>query len=88
MDFVWSNYYMIQHELDLLITLDEKSRLIPAGAMWKQFYDFLSKSIQIQDREVLGRNAYGEMRLTILKVLCKATSLQRHSWRVKNQCGD
>jgi hypothetical protein len=64
--FLRTYVHLVKSEYDFCIAQDPALRLIPAGITWGQFCRFTSHLATVSDRDVSGRYAYGEIRLTRL----------------------
>ncbi len=56
-------YYLVKTELDFHIAQDLSLRLLTKDTTWEQFCYFITPLVDVTDRDVSGRYAYGEIRL-------------------------
>lgn len=64
--FLRTYYFLVKTEYDFRIAQDPNLQLLPADITWEQFCFFSTSFVDIKDRDVSGRYAYGELRLTRL----------------------
>lgn len=84
--FLRTYYYLIQHESDLNIAVNE-SRLLPSGITWTEYCAFSQNLAAIGDGVVSKRYHYGELRLTRLNLWAKLLIGKFHYERVHGQYG-
>lgn len=77
--------YLVKYESDFRIAID--LGLIPEGTKWDKFCDFTSNFENIPDSDVIGRYAYGEIRLTRLNLYAPITIGKQYFQRVTYQYG-
>ena len=78
-------YHLIKHESDFHIARDDRLRLIPVQVDWPQFSDFTSQFDCVEDTDVSGRYAFGELRLTRLNFYAKFFLWKFHFQDVHSQ---
>jgi hypothetical protein len=80
-------FYLVRSEYDFHIAQSPDLRLVPAGITWEQFCDFASHLARVADRDVSGRYAYGEIRLTRLNFYAPLVLGKSYFQRVEYQYG-
>lgn len=80
--------YLVRYESDFRIALSENLQLIPKDVSFLKFSDFIAQLESITDREVSGRYAYGEIRLTRLNFYSKIFLVKFNFHRVNTQYSD
>ena len=78
-------FYLIQSESDLRIAQDTSLQLVPPGITWEQFCDLTTELDKIDNAQVSGRYAYGEIRLTRLNFYAPLLLRKAHFQRVEYQ---
>ncbi|KAF5231475.1 hypothetical protein FANTH_13387 [Fusarium anthophilum] len=79
--------YLIRHESDFRIAKDPTLCLIPESISWEQFCDFTSDFVEILDKDVSLRYAYGQIRLTRLNFYAPIILHKSYFQRVDFQYG-
>lgn len=78
-------FYLIQSESDFRIAQDTNLQLVPPGMTWEQFCNLTTELDKIEDAQVSGRYAYGEIRLTRLNFYAPLLLGRSHFQRVEYQ---
>lgn len=81
-------FHLVKSEHDFHIAQDPALRLIPEGITWEQFCLFASRLASVPDRDVSGRYAYGEIRLTRLNMYAPLLLGKTNFQRVYYQSGE
>ncbi|EWC44426.1 hypothetical protein DRE_06794 [Drechslerella stenobrocha 248] len=63
--------YLIRYPSDFEIAQESSARLVPVGITWHQFCAFVSEFDTIDDKDVVERYEYGELRMTRLNFYSK-----------------
>ncbi|RDL41704.1 Uncharacterized protein BP5553_01683 [Venustampulla echinocandica] len=80
--------YLIRHESDFTIAMQDHLRLIPQGVGWEEFCRFISALDHIKDLDVSGRYSYGELRLSRLNFYAPLFLNKFHFEQIHGQYGD
>lgn len=86
--YMRSYYYLIQHESDFNIALQDHLRLIPQDIEWTDFCRFISAFDHIKDAQVSDRYSYGELRQSRLNFYAPFFLGKFHFEQIHGQYGD
>lgn len=78
-------FFLVKSEFDFHIAQDPSLRLLPNDITWEQFCRFTTSLADIADRDVSGRYAYGEIRLTRLNFYAPLLLRKSYFQRVEYQ---
>ncbi|KAL1844975.1 hypothetical protein VTK73DRAFT_1397 [Phialemonium thermophilum] len=80
--------HLVRYESDFRMAQDPSLCLVPSAVTWEQFSRFAADLGRITDRQVSGRYAYGEIRLTRLNFYAPLVLGRAHFHRIDYQYGD